>query len=251
MKKLVNVFVQVLALNFLLLAGAVGWLYQGGHLDRAKVAAVKGVLFPEPEPPASPAPAAPPAPKAAAPTTRPLPRLDALLEKHAGKPSGEIAEAVRHDLETQLAVLDRRRREVEDLQAQVAAEQQKVAEASATLEAQRRQTAEREQQAAQAASDKGFDESLKLYSAMQGKQVKASFMSMPDEAVVRLLEAMPPRTATRIIKEFKTPQEQARINRVLDKLGRGVSQPATRPADGERPGLATADPADPAAAPAP
>jgi hypothetical protein len=59
-------------------------------------------------------------------------------------------------------------------------------------------------------------------------------MDMPDEAAARFLQAMPPRTATKIVKEFKTPAEVARINRVLERVRQGGSiasgQPATKPA---------------------
>ncbi|HVT89475.1 MAG TPA: hypothetical protein VHD56_11525, partial [Tepidisphaeraceae bacterium] len=48
MKKLLTVVILTLALNFLAVAGGVGWLYQSGKLDRTKVAAIKDILFPKP-----------------------------------------------------------------------------------------------------------------------------------------------------------------------------------------------------------
>src|SRR4051812_42016423 len=203
MKKLWSVFVHTLAVNFLLLAGAAGWLWKSAHVDRPKVEAVREVLFPKAET-AAPGPATQPSKPETGP---PLVRLDQLLARHTGKRAGEQVEAIQQAFDTQSALIDRRRRELEDLQAQVAAEQKRLADASAALEGERKDLTERRQQAEQAAADKGFADSLKLYSAMPGKQAKAVFMDMPDEAAARFLQAMPPRTATKIVKEFKTPAE--------------------------------------------
>ena len=49
MKKLWSVFVHTLAINFLLLVGAAGWLWTSAHVDRTKVEAVRDVLFPKEE----------------------------------------------------------------------------------------------------------------------------------------------------------------------------------------------------------
>ena len=46
MKKMLNIVVLTLAMNFLLVAGGVGWLYQSKHLDRERVTAIKQILFP-------------------------------------------------------------------------------------------------------------------------------------------------------------------------------------------------------------
>ena len=49
MKKLWSVFVHTLAINFLLLAAAAGWLWKSAHVDRTKAEAVRDVLFPKEE----------------------------------------------------------------------------------------------------------------------------------------------------------------------------------------------------------
>src|SRR5947208_585105 len=83
---------------------------------------------------------------------------------HGGRRAGEQVEIIQQTVDTQSAVLDRRAREVEYLQTEVAAEQKRLAGASAALSGDRRQLADQRQQAEQAAGDKGFDDSLKLYS---------------------------------------------------------------------------------------
>jgi flagellar motility protein MotE (MotC chaperone) len=230
MKKLWSVFVHTLAINFLLLAGAAGWLWRSARVDRPKVEAVRDVLFPKAAD-AAPGPTTQPGKVDAGP---PLVRLDQLLARHAGKRAGEQVEIIQQTFDAQSALLDRRKRELQDLQVQVAAEQKRLADASAALDGDRKDLAERRLQAEQAAADKGFADSLKLYSTMPGKQAKAVFMDMPDEAAARFLQAMPPRTATKIVKEFKTSAEVARINRVLERIRQGgpvaSGQPATKPA---------------------
>ena len=57
MKRLFYVLALLLAINFLAVAGGVGWLYNQGRLDRTRLLAIRDVLFPPSV--------------AAAPTTRP------------------------------------------------------------------------------------------------------------------------------------------------------------------------------------
>jgi hypothetical protein len=224
MKKLWNALVLALAVNFLFAAAAVAWLYQTGRLDHERVAAIRKIVLDAPEAPAPKDESAQPA----AATTRPSMSLEALLDKHTGKRAGEQVEVVQQAFDAQSVLLDRRRREVEDLAAQVARQQEKLAEDRAALEAERRGLNDREAAARDAAGDKGFQDSLKMYSAMPAKQVKGVFVSMPDDTVVRYLRALPPRTATKIVKEFKTPEETERIRKIMERMQQG--EPATRPA---------------------
>jgi hypothetical protein len=224
MKKLWNALVLALAANFLLAAGGVAWLYRTGRLDRDRVTAIRKIVLDTPDTPAPTDPAA----QASGATTRPSMSLEALLDKHTGKRAGEQVEVVQQAFDAQSVLLDRRRREVEDLAAQVAREQEKLAEDRAALEAQRRGLSDREAAARGVAGDKGFQDSLKLYTAMPARQVKGVFLSMPDETVVRYLRALPPRTATKIVKEFKTPQETEQIRRIMERMRQG--EPATQPA---------------------
>jgi len=46
MKKLFDVIVLLLALNFLALAGGVAYLYQTHRVDRQRAIAIKEILFP-------------------------------------------------------------------------------------------------------------------------------------------------------------------------------------------------------------
>src|SRR5688500_12378245 len=179
MKKLWNALVLALAVNFLLAAGAVAWLYKTGRLDRDRVSRIRKIVLESPGPTTPQEASAQPTGA----TTRPALRLDALLEKHVGKRAGEQVEVVQEAFDAQSVLLDRRRREVEDLAAQVAREQEKLAGDRAALEAERRGFMEKEAAARDLAGDQGFQDSLKLYTAMPARQAKDVFLSMPDETV--------------------------------------------------------------------
>lgn len=224
MKRLWDVLVLTLAVNFLALAGCIGWLYGSGRLDRARVAKVKEVLFP---PPAAPAPPTT-QPIVSDPTTRPTLRLEELLAKQSNLPAGQQVEFIRQTFDAQMAQLERRGRELADLKAQIDLANAKLTTDRTALEAQRKRLSEEEQQARKLASDQGFQDSLALYTSMPPRQVKSIFLTLSDEAVMHYVEAMPPRTASKVLKEFKSPDEIDRIQRILEKMRKG--QPTTQDA---------------------
>ena len=221
MKRVWNVLVLTLAVNFVAVAAGVAYLYKDGRLDATRVEAIRQVLYPPPAPPA--ATTQPVAGK----TAEPVLRLGELLEQKSGLTTGEQLEYIQHTFDARMAELDRRQRELADLQHQVDMANQSLARDRTALDAEKKKLAEREQLAATLAADKGFQDSLKLYQAMPAKQVKQVFLSMNDEMVSRYLQAMEPRGATKIVREFKTPDEQQRIQRVLDRMrGSGASASA-------------------------
>lgn len=220
MKKIWNLLVLTLAMNFLLAAGAVGWLYQNGHLDKERVVKIKEVVFP---------PATQPVP-----TTQPTSdtadhskdQLDALLARHANLPAGQQAEFIRQAFDSQIAELDRRTRELQDLQAQIDLANTKLVADRAALEADRKKLTDEQEQAKKLATDQGFQDSLNLYNSMPAKQVKSIFMTLSDDAMMQYLKAMDSMVAGKIIKEFKTPDELERVQRILEMMRKGG--PTTR-----------------------
>lgn len=213
LKQLYNVLILTLAINFLAVAGGVGWLWMGGRLTRENVEKIGQTLFP----------ATQPAQEIAQrddrdPTTQPLLTLDNLLARASGRTAAEQVEFIQQSFDSQMATLDRRFRELQDLQRQVDLAKSQLASDRTKLAAEQKQLLEQEQLQQKLADDKGFQDSLGLYQAMPPRQVKTVFMGLDDPTVVRYLQAMPPRTASKIIKEFKTPDESARIQRVLEKM---------------------------------
>jgi flagellar motility protein MotE (MotC chaperone) len=160
------------------------------------------------------------------PTTRPTLQLDELLAKHASLTAGQQVDFVRQTFETQMAQLDRRTRELADLKAQVDLANARLASDRTALDADRKALTDEQEQARKLATDQGFQDSLKLYNSMAPRQVKAIFLTLSDDAVLQYLQAMEPRTAAKVIKEFKNPEEIDRIHRIMEQMRQG--QPTTR-----------------------
>jgi flagellar motility protein MotE (MotC chaperone) len=232
-KKLFTVIAFALALNFLAVAGGVAYLWQTKRLDREKVHAIREMVFP----PASDATTKPSAEFSDA-ATQPAPsslKLDELLAQHANRPAAEQVQLLQRTFDSRLAQVDMREREVRNLQDLVANAERKLKADRETLEQERAALETREQESARLAGDKGFQDSLQLYGTMKPKQVKDVFAGLSDEVVVRYLRAMPPRQATKILAEFKTPAELDRVKVLMERVraaaaeSAGTTQTAAKP----------------------
>lgn len=232
MKKLWNVFVLTLAVNFVAVVCAVAYLYSEGRLAPDRVQAIRAVLYPAP---AAPAAATQPADGPVRPgAAEPALRLGELLEQKSGLSTSEQLSFLQQTFDARMAELDRRQREMGDLQRQVDMANAALARDRAALEAEKKQLAGREQLAAKLANDQGFQDSLALYKSMPAKQAKQVFLSMDDETVRRYLQAMEPRGAAKIVREYKTPDELQRIQRILDQM-RGAGGPRAGAASPDEP----------------
>lgn len=224
MKTIGTVLIMALAVNFLALAGGAGWLFQSGHLNKDRVKAIREIAFPSAtQPTTQPGEAeVPREPTAAS-------RLEELLAKHTGTRSvGEQADSLQHSFDAQMSQLDQRQRQLEDLQRLVAQGQAQVRADRALLEGDRQKLDNSKQEATRLAEDQGFQDSLNLYNSMPPKQVKADFLAMDDETAVNYLRAMTPRTAAKVLKEFKSPDEVARVHKLMDRMREPA--PTTAPA---------------------
>ena len=214
MKKLGVAIMFTLALNFLAAAGGIGYLFQTGKLDREKMTAIKDLVFAPP--PVDPATTQPTTQSSA--TTRPINSLEELLAKASGRTAGEQVEFIQKSFDAQMALLDRRQRELADLQRQVDLAKQQMERDRVALNKGRTDLTNQQELAKKLATDKGFQDSLQLYKTMPSKQVKTIFMSLDDATMRQYLQAMEPRVAARIMKEFKTPAEVARIQKVMEAM---------------------------------
>src|SRR5256714_6380349 len=212
MKKTLNVLALTLAINFLIVAGFVAWLSHDGRLDRARITAIKAILFPPP-PPEAPT-SQPVTDQMAEPTMK----LEELLAKTAGRPAAEQLEYIQKSFDSQMAQLDRAQRELNDLNQQVEQARAKLNDERKALDDKEKKLTDREQQAQRLASDQGFQNSLSLYETLPAKQVKTIFMGLEDATVIQYLQAMEGRTAAKITKEFKSPEESERLKRLLERM---------------------------------
>ncbi len=211
MKKLFSLLMMVLAMNFLVVAGVSVWIVKTRHVDHDKVMAIKEILFPTTAPSSTTQPIADA-------TTQPSMRLDELVARQSGRTAGEQFDIIQHTFDAQMAELDRRKREVNDLEAQVDLAKQQMMRDRVALETEKLELKKKEELATKLASDQGFQDALARYIAMQPRQVKQVFTTLDDQTVVNFLQAMEPRTAAKIIKEFKTDSEIARVQKILEMM---------------------------------
>jgi len=216
MKRLFNLVAWILAMNFLAALGGVVYLNRTGHLNKATALAIKALLYPPPVPPPV-AQAAPPDP-----STQPSLVLDDLLRQASGRSALDQVNFIQQTFDARMAELDRRQIEMRDQQNQIDLVSAKLAADRTALEKEKKEVADREQQDTKLLTDQGFQDTLQLYNSMPPLQVKKIFMTLKDQTVAEYLQAMDPGTASKIIKQYKTPDEILKIQGILEM----VRQPA-------------------------
>lgn len=90
------------------------------------------------------------------------------------------------------------------------------------LRAEQEQFDNRVRQHKEMAQEESFRKALKNYSSMKPKYTKNDFMKMDEKNVVRYLSEMKSATATAILEQFKTPQEQnkrLKLMKMLEQYG--------------------------------
>jgi hypothetical protein len=174
--------------------------------------AIKEIVFPKP------IEAAPATQPSEDPTTQPVMKLEELLASASGRTASEQVDFIQNAFDAKMVILDRRQREIKDLQEAVELSKKQMAADRAELDTREKALADREKQATQLATDQGFKDSLALYTSLPPKQVKTIFLGLDDQTVINYLQAMEPRAASKIMKEFKTTDETQRMKSVMEKM---------------------------------
>jgi len=221
MKKILSLISLVLAINFLAVAGAVGYLAGTKKIDREKLTAIREIVFPKEAPPSTQ-----PAVEEPGATVSPVLRLEELLARQAGRSATEQVEFIQTTFDAKQQELDRRQRELVDLKRQVDLARDQLSRDRAVLSTGQKDLKAGQDLSQKLQDDQGFQDTLALYSSMGAKQVKTIFMTLDEQVMQRYLQAMPPRTATKIVKEFKTQQELERVQRVLERMRASPPAPA-------------------------
>lgn len=224
MKKLLSILVLTLALNFLAAVGGIAYLFQTGALSRDKVTAIKAVVFP-----ATTQAAAEEKKDTPDATTQPTIKLEELLASASGRPAGEQVEFMQRRFDALMAQLDRRQRELAAQEETIAKAKSALSDDRTRLAAQQKRLDDREQVALKQAADKGFQDTMALYDSLQPRQVKDIFQKLDDETAMKYLRAMEPARAGKILKEFKTPPETERVQKLMEMIR---LQPAVAKDDG-------------------
>jgi hypothetical protein len=230
MKKILTLLVPLLAMNFLAIVAVIAYLAGTGHLDREKIANVRLALFPPTSQPTT-EPATQPAEAETA--TSALTQLEEILARQSGRPATEQMDYLRHAFDEQMGQLDRRAREVDDLRRQVEAARAKLALDRQAVDAREKALDAREVDAAAKEKDDGFQKELALYATLPPPQLKKLFSAMDDDMAAKYLTALPPRVASKVLKEFQTPEETVRVQAIMDKVrkpGSGGAQVPNQPA---------------------
>jgi hypothetical protein len=221
MKRLFNVLVLVLAINFLAVAGVASWLFKGGRLNREKALAIKEVLFPSTRP--------------VIPATQPAEepsgglKLEELLAQSAGRPPEEQLAYIRQAFDAQTTQLERARKELDAWRIQAETAQKSAKAEREALEQAKKKFQDDQKLAQKLATDKGFQDSLAMYTTLPAKQVKTLFMGLDVETAVQYLQAMEPRTAARITKEFKSSDETDRLKQIMARMRDTSTQASATP----------------------
>jgi hypothetical protein len=222
MKKLLTVIAWTLALNFLAAVGGIAWLYSTKRLDRDKVHQIKDLVF---------APATQPAAEiksdARDATTQPTLRLEEMMAKVSGRSASEQVEFMQSAFDSQRLLLDRRYQDLQNQRKTLEQVKSQIDKNREKLLADQKALATAQEEQAKLLTDKGFQDTLNLYTSMPPKQAKSVFMTMTDDTMIQYLRVMEPRTATKIVKEFKTPAETERIAKVMEKMRQ--AQASTNP----------------------
>lgn len=211
--------IALLCVIHMLLAGAfVAWLSSSGRVNAERVEAAVALFRPTIVQQKAEAEAAA--------------KVEADAQEHAANvqfaaEGGPVSAAQRLSEERQrneltLRQLERTRQEVRDLQDNLAQRQSVMEQQRQELLAEKEALQKRVDELEQRYNDEGFRKAVTMYEALPPKQTKQMFQSLMDsqqtDEVISYLEAMQPRKAAAVLKEFKTPQELVQAAELTQRL---------------------------------
>ncbi len=201
MKALFNLIALIAIANLLIISGLVGYLIASGKLNADSADKIAAILRGENLIPASQA--------STQPATQPSQKV---ASTQKAKPFSLAS------LEIQQALLDREKRLIEDRFSRVKDAEFKLLKDREAFLQKQKEFYKQVEMFRKASKDEGFDKALALYSQMPPKLAKEDFMKLDINVVVAYLMNMPKRIAAKILKEFKTSEEQKRRQEILEKI---------------------------------
>ncbi len=196
----------------------IGFLGATDRLSRDRVAQVKAIFMPT-------LTAEKQAEELAATKAKAADEEAARLARASGLGPTSVAERLtqqqEHD-EMTLRQLERTRQEIEHMLANMSLTRQQMQRERNELIAARDEANQRIEAIRQQKNDEGFKATVEMYSNLPAKQVKQVFMNMMDQKqtdeVVAALEAMEPRKAAGVLREFKAVHEVTRVVELMERL---------------------------------
>jgi hypothetical protein len=226
MKKIAAFFTFLLVLNVLAAAGLGGYLLATGRLDKEKSLAIVDILKHQGTPDHLRSqvndvlyPTTIPA-TATAPATRQslvdLANSDATLASLAT--AQERIDFARHAVEQERMRLESETRNLLARQKLLEDQRAAVTLQADQLAAARKRFDEQVQASATRLKDENFQRTVALYNDLKPKQVKELLISLDQDLVADYFRAFDGERSTKIIAEFKTPDEKQFISAVLEKI---------------------------------
>lgn len=129
-------------------------------------------------------------------------------------------------------LLDRRMKELSYQQDALAMLQGRIGKEREDLRMARINFLKEYEQTRHVQQDDGFKNQLKLFETMQPKQVKDLLVGMDEAMAAQYLMSMSKRTASKVVSEFRTPDEKARLQRLLERFssqGAAMKTPQASP----------------------
>ena len=114
----------------------------------------------------------------------------------------------------QMAELEYKEKQLENLRAQVLAQSQQLEGLRKALAAEREQFAA-DLREGRAGDEASFQRELKLYEQMAPKQVRDIFMALPEKLAARFMAAMKPAMLADVAASFKTEEEKQKLQQLL------------------------------------
>jgi len=220
MKKLTAFISTLCILNILVLAGLVGFLFGSGRLDKPKAQAIADILR-QPGTPVgfrekvydlmTPAPATAPGNAA----TQRGGSLDA-----SGAPANAAGriDFLAKVLEEQRLRLENEAQDLRHRQELLVNAQSDLDSAKSNFENSKKKFQQETDQAAAQKEKEAFDKMMALMDGSKPKQIKDLLMAMPSDQGAKYFGAMDPEQATKVMAEFKSPEEKAMLNTFVDTV---------------------------------
>ncbi len=200
MKTLYNLIALIAIANLLIIGGFTAYLLISGKLNATSSEIIAAALRGEKLIPAA--------------TTQPS-------TMPATQPDNSLSTDKKNSfqgIEMQLARLERARKEIDDRYARLKDAEFKLIKDREYLTQREMEFQNQLKLQQQAGADEGFNKALLLYTQMPPKAVKDDFMKLDLDIVVRYLASMKKQDSAKILKEFKSPDEEKRRQEIMERI---------------------------------
>jgi flagellar motility protein MotE (MotC chaperone) len=201
MKTLYNLLALIAIANLLIIGGFVSFLAVSGRLTDQSAKTIAAALRGEKMIPAA--------------TTQPatVPSSQPTTQAVHGPGTSSF-----DGIEMQLARLERSGKEIDDRYTRLKDAELKLIQDRETLTRRENEFQEQLKVQQKASEDEGFNKALMLYTQMPPKAAKDDFMTLDVDIVVRYLTNMKKQDSAKILKEFKSPEEEKRRQEILERI---------------------------------